>query len=204
MKGIWREHHGQWLKKGKVSLKEQGRPLEISRRRADLGHLFSEKLRNRHRWWLTWYFLFSCGSPEAGGDIQCRAPGCYHHHLHWVSADAIARGVGWNYPEIHQQPEGKEEWGACGWPHRFQCAPEKQKQGQWGGVYTTGLRRNTFWMHVYVYSVNIIKFSHYLYTHTTLLTLIWISHMWNNANNKSLHLYAYQGTGVNNHNKIFY
>lgn len=27
--------------------------------------------------------------------------------------------------------------------------------------------------------------------------------MWNIANNKSLHLYAYQGTDVNNHNKFF-
>lgn len=121
--------------------------------------------------WLTCHSFPSCGSPEAGGDIQCRPPGCYHHHLHWVSADAIAGGVGWNYPEIHQQPEGKEEWGACGWYHWSQCPPEKQKQGHWDCVHTTGLERNTFWTHVYVYSVNIIKFSHHLYTQTTVLTL---------------------------------
>ena len=121
--------------------------------------------------WLTCYCSPSCGSPEAGGNIQCRPPGCYHHHLHWVSADAVAWGVGRNYPEIHQQPEGKEEWGARGWHHWFQCPPAKQKQGQWDCVHTTGLRRDTFWMHVYVYSVNIIKFSHYLYTQMTVLTL---------------------------------
>lgn len=117
--------------------------------------------------WLTWFSFPSCGSPEAGGDIQCCPPGCYHHHLHWVSADATAWGVGWNYPEIHQQSKGKEGWGACGWYHWFQCTPAGQKQGQRDSVYTTGLKRDTFWMHVYVYSVNIINFSHYLYTQLT-------------------------------------
>lgn len=154
-----------------MSLKEQGRPLEIFRSSINFGLFFFKKLRKSRREWLTWYFSFSCGSPEAGGDLQCRAPGCYHHHLHWISADAIAGGVGWNHPEIHQQPEGKEERGACGRHHGVQCPPAKQKQGQWGSVYTTGLRRDTFWMHVCVYSVNIIKFSHYLYTHVMVLTL---------------------------------
>lgn len=155
-----------------MSLKEQERLFEISRSSSDFGHFFPpQKFRNSHRCWLTRYFLPSCGSPEAGGNIQCRPPGCYHHHLHWVSADAIAGGVGWDYPEIHQQPEGKEEWGACGGHHRFQCTPAKQEQGQRDSVYTTGLKRDTFWMHMNVYSVNIIKFSHFLYTHTTVLTL---------------------------------
>lgn len=156
---------------GKDDLERTRETLETSRSSTDFGHLFSEELRNSHSLWQTWFFFPSCGSPEAGGDLQCRPSGRYHHHLHWVSADAVAGGVGRNYPEIHQQPEGEEERGACGGPHWLQRAPAEQKQGQWDSVYTAGLTRDTFWMHVYVYSVNIIKFSHYLYTQMTVLTL---------------------------------